>query len=523
VAYFIYLLVVYILTSISLYFLFPKAGVEAKKALIPGVNFVEWAKLIGKKPINTIWMYVPIVNFFTYCAMAVDLMRSFGKTSFGHTTASVFAAPAIFYKTAIDGSKYLGPILTEENAFKAKYDKAINEKDKYAIEKLNKENPYRKPAWREWVESIFFAVFAATFIRMFLIEAFVIPTPSMEGSLNVGDYLFVSKAHYGIRTPSTIAMIPLLHNRIPIIDKESYLEKPSLKAFRFPALEKIEVGKPIVFNWPVGDSIYLTSQRSYFPRQVQETNDPELQQQFQKGNLITRPLDKKDHYIKRCMGIGGDTLQIINKQVFVNGKAVKNPIKIQYNYYVNFNNKVNAGTLDKWGINQIDQAGVIDGIPILALDNDQVSKLKNAGALLQLLEANGNEGIFPHDERYKDWTADNYGPILIPAQGQTIKIDTANLSIYWRAIAVYEGNKLEVKDYKIYINDKQVNQYTFKQDYYWAMGDNRHNSEDSRMWGFVPHDHIVGKPIFIWMSAKEGSLGKGINWDRVFKYAGKSE
>ena len=522
----IFLIVSYILTSVALYMLFPKAGVSAVKGLIPGVNFVEWAKIIGKKPIETLWLLFPIVNIFTFTGMAVDLVRSFGKTSFGAAAAAVIYAPAIFFKTATDGSKYEGPILQKEEEFKAKVKQAIELKDNLTLEKLSRENPFKKPTWREWTESIVFAVFAAAFIRMFLIEAYVIPTPSMEGSLNVGDYLFVSKAHYGIRTPKTIAMIPLLHNTIPFINKESYLEKPNLPFYRLPAIEKIESGKPIVFNWPVGDSIYLTSQRSYFVGQERYNpaamiNDPELARLVEKKEIITRPVDKEDHYIKRCIGVGGDKIEIRDRQVFVNDKPMPNPKHLQFLYSVQIpqNVRVNVGKLQEWGIDGGDAAGMNH----FFLDEEQVQKLKSLdpAVKVEVYQQPADPGkLFPFDSlNYGQWTVDNYGPILIPKKGQAMKLTPENISIYRRAIAVYEHNELKEENGKIYINGQQTDTYTFKQDYYWAMGDNRHNSEDSRMWGFVPHENIVGKPLFIWFSKDD----TGINWDRIFKYAGGKE
>ena len=220
--------------------LFPKAGVDAVKGLIPGVNFVEWCKIIGQKPAHALWLLFPIVNIFIFAAMAVDMVRSFGKLQFKHTAAAVIYAPAAFFKIATNpNDKYLGPTLKREAEYAQSIADAKANNDQYKLKQLEEKNPYKKSQAREWVESIVFAVFAASFIRMFLIEAYVIPTPSMEGSLNVGDFLFVSKAHYGIRTPMTIAMIPLLHNQIPFINKESYLKNPALPYKRLPALEKI--------------------------------------------------------------------------------------------------------------------------------------------------------------------------------------------------------------------------------------------------------------------------------------------
>ncbi len=584
-----FLILSYILLSISLYLLFPKANVQAVKGLIPGVNFYEWSKLIGKKPITALWLLFPIVNIFTFVGMAVDLARSFGKTSFLDSALSVIYAPAMFFKLYTDKSAvYSGPVLQQEADFHRQLEEAKKSGDTYKFNNLLKQNPYQKSALREWVESIVFAVFAAAFIRMFLIEAFVIPTSSMEGSLNVGDYLFVSKAHYGIRTPMTIAMFPLLHNTIPVVGSESYLKKPSLGYHRLPALEKIEKGKPIVFNWPVGDSVYFTSTRSYFIGQVPDaiaSGDMELAQKVKDGDLRVRPVDKKDHYIKRCVAVAGDTLVVKDRQIYINGQAQKNPKNIQFRYFVRTspNFGVNVKKFTDWGISQEDLAS----FEVIYLDSVQLSTIQkaaagvtfeylknqpqtsaadkayrimnvtNVNALVQTLETTGlrnkvglmylmvlnaeqieklktydkavafsvldnesnNDRLFPFDRKHYNWSIDNYGPIWIPKAGVTIKIDTANIAMYKRIIGVYENNKLEVSNGKIMINGKAVNEYTFKQNYYWAMGDNRHNSEDSRMWGFVPEDHIVGKPLFIWFSTKEGSMSKGINWNRIFKSA----
>lgn len=524
--------------SVSLYMLFPKAGVDAVKGLIPGVNFIEWCKLIGRKPTHALWLLFPIVNLFIFVAMAVDLVRSFGKLEFKHTAAAVIYAPAIFFKLAkAPEDVYLGPTLVREAEYAKSIEEAKAAGDAYKLKGLEEKNPYKKSVAREWVESIVFAVFAAAFIRMFLIEAYVIPTPSMEGSLNVGDFLFVSKAHYGIRPPMTVAMIPLLHNQIPIINKESYLKKPSLPYRRFPALEKIEAGKPIVFNWPVGDSVYITSSRSYFVSQIERqpeyiTQDRELMDKVKNKDYVVRPLDKKDHYIKRCVAGPGDSLKIVDRQLYLNGKAVKNPKHLQYLYQVQLpqNVSINNKKLDKWGIDSGDNAAggpqlFNGGQGFLYLDNEQVDKLKSLDANVKIQpypQTAEPTKLFPFDTIIgKNWSLDNYGPIWIPKAGATTALNPGNLSFYKRIIEVYENNKLEVKGPDIYINGQKADSYTFKQDYYWAMGDNRHNSEDSRAWGYVPFDHIVGKPLFIWFSTKEGNIRNGINWDRLFMSASK--
>ena len=505
--------------------LFPKAGVDAVKGLIPGINFIEWAKLIGRKPAYVLLLLVPIVNIFIFTGMAVDLVRSFGKLQFKHTAAAVIYAPAIFAKIATNPEdKYNGPILIDEAEYQQKIANAQKSGDEYQLKKLYENNPYKKGSGREWVESIVFAVFAAAFIRMFLIEAYVIPTPSMEGSLNVGDFLFVSKAHYGIRTPMTVAMLPLLHNRVPVVGGESYFESPSLPYYRLPAIQDVQRAEPFVFNWPVGDSIYLAD-RSWTADQVKRGVGSK------RGQLITRPIDKKDHYIKRAVGIAGDSLQIIDGLIYINGEPEKIPQHRQFSYNVQLppTVSVNEKRLDKIGIDYGDSAFgynrlfVNSNTDILFLDDEQLEKFKEmypTAIIERRKQAADINRVFPHSkEFFPDWTVDDYGPIYIPKKGDEIVLTPKNLALYKRLITVYEGNELSQKGGSFYVNGELTKKYTVKQDYYWAMGDNRHNSEDSRAWGFVPHDHIVGKPLFIWFSTKEGNIANGINWDRIFKSA----
>ncbi len=524
----------YLLLCFSLSLLFPKAGVSASKAWIPVVNFIEWAKIIGKKPIELLWLLLPIANIFTFAGMCVDLVRSFGKYTTMDSLAAVLYAPLKFFLVHNEQAKYVGPTLQLEKQYADKLEEAQNAKDKYRLTQLQNENPYKKTVTREWAESLFFAVFAAAFIRMFLIEAYVIPTPSMEGSLNVGDYLFVSKAHYGIRTPMTIAMIPLLHNQIPIIGTESYLKTPSLDYYRLPGLETVQAGKPFVFNWPVGDSVYVTKMRPYAVSYVGKSelsNDPELQHKVANKEFVVRPVDKRDHYIKRCVAGPGDSLKVENRQLYVNGVAAKNPKELQFLYLVSTppTASVSVKKLDEWGIDIGDAANGIVIEPgqrsYLFLTNAQVEKLKGVdpGMIITPYDmAPGQSQLFPKDTSITaKWSVDNYGPIYIPKAGATVAINLKTLPYYRRAIDVYENNDLEVKGQDIYINGAKADKYTFKQNYYWAMGDNRHNSEDSRAWGYVPEDHVVGKPLFIWFSTKEGSLKNGINWDRLFTSANK--
>ncbi len=582
----IFLIVSYILLSISLYFVFRKAGVEPIKGLIPGVNFIEWCKLIGRKPIYALWLLFPIVNIFIYCGMCVDLVRSFKRYKFLDTVLAVIYAPIIFFQLAFsEKDKYDEPTLPKEKAYAIALEEAKKKKDNLAYNRLMKDNPYKKSAPREWAESIFFAVFAAAFIRMFLIEAYVIPTPSMEGTQMVGDFLFVSKAHYGIRTPMTIAMVPLLHNVIPGLGSESYLKKPQLPYKRLPALEEIDRLEPIVFNWPVGDSIFLTS-RSYSYAMVKEMAekkqfyyDPPLQKEWQEQNFRTRPVDKKDHYIKRCLAIAGDSLEIINGQVYVNGEKSENPSGMQRQTMImlpsgmltsdvlkldlfNLDTKVREKTKDMIiaYLNESERAevaalnpdirvfpffdldvlatgfketGMVDSLNLqkqtfssrenplltrLMLDEEQLESIKAHPLSSEFIVT--TKDMFPQKTASaKDWTVDNYGPIYIPKAGEEVVITSQNLGFYERIINVYENNDLKVERGRVFINGTQTTTYTFKQDYFWAMGDNRHNSEDSRVWGFVPEDHIVGKPLFIWFSLRNGKLFDGIRFNRIFRGA----
>ncbi len=517
----LFLVVGYVLLSFSLYQLFPKMDSEAAKGLIPGINFSTWSTLIGRKPTYALWLLFPIVNLFIYAGMCVDMARSNGKMSFLDAFLSVVATPFYFMHLAKNGN-YGGPILVQEREYHAKLKEAREKNDQYQIKKLEHNNPFVKGWFREWAEAIIFAVFAAAFIRMFLIEAYVIPTSSMEGSLLTGDFLFVSKANYGIRIPQTVAMIPLLHNRIPKIDRESYLTNPSLPYFRLPGWNKVKRYDPVVFNYPEGDSVVITPNRTYSFPDLRRTNS--LPPNFSPSMLTTRPMDKKDHYIKRCIGMPGDSLQVIERQVYINGQKAENPKYMQFLYQVSSTTtQLNPRKLDEWGVNLNDangQAGYFN------LNNDQVAKLKSLGPDIQVevvsRQPHHPNYLFPNDARLtQGWTVDNYGPVYIPKKGATVSINPLSIAPYRRIIDVYEDNDLEERDGQIFINGVVATSYTFKMDYYWMMGDNRHNSEDSRIWGFVPEDHIVGKPLFIWLSAKEGNPFKGIRWDRVFTNANK--
>lgn len=516
----IFLIVLYILLGLSMMKLFEKADVPGWKALVPGLAAVEWCKIIGRKPQYALWLLFPIVNIFIYAGMVIDLLRSFGKHSFSQAVQAVVFAPIPFFMAGRDTDvSYQGPILEKEREFHRLHHEAVEKKDVLGVKKLEAQYPYlKKSQTREWTEAIIFAVFAAAFIRMFLIEAYVIPTSSMEGTLKVGDFLFVSKAHYGIRTPKTVIQFPLIHNRLPFNLGESYTESPSLPYYRLPAIEKVDRNDPVVFNWPVGDSIILTPERSWDVLQVRLQNGGKIPPG---AEIITRPLDKKDHYIKRCVAIAGDSLQIRDGQLFINGQAVQNPTHMQFAYKLTMpSGSFNAKKLEDYNISLYDVVQMRDG-NYYNLDASQVEKVKSLGLQVERMKRGPAPGfMFPNDpKRNIDWTVDDYGPIWVPKKGASTPLTMDNIAFYRRVITAYEGNKLEVRDGKIFINGQESSSYTFKMNYYWMQGDNRHNSEDSRFWGYVPEDHIVGKPLFIWFSTKGGSIRNGINWGRIFKSA----
>lgn len=353
--------------------------------------------------------------------------------------------------------------------------------------KKKTEKKKKKGAIREWFDALLFAVIVATLIRTFFIEAYTIPTPSMEKSLLVGDFLFVSKVNYGARTPMTPLAFPFAHHTLPIVNSKAYVEWIKLPYFRFPGFQKIKNNDVVVFNYPMEDF---------------------------------RPTDKKENYIKRCVAIPGDTIKIENAQLYVNGKIAVNPPDGETTYNV----KTDGNDFNPKAIRELDMEGQrlteIDYVfNATVAAKEKLSKFNNVVQVEPGINPAGNyaEYVYPHDKNYQ-WNEDNFGPLVIPAKGMTMKLDLNNIVLYKRAIETYEENTIDIQDGKIIINGQFSNSYTFKKNYYWMMGDNRHNSLDSRFWGFVPEDHIVGKALFIWMSwDTNGSFFSKVRWNRLFK------
>lgn len=396
----------------------------------------------------------------------------------------------------------------------------------------------------EWVDALIFAVVAATLIRMFFIEAYVIPTSSMEKSMLVGDYLFVSKTAYGPKVPNTPLSFPFAHHTMPgTKSTKCYSELIKWPYHRLAGFGDVERNDVVVFNFPAGDTIWVGNENpelySYVRRYGQEFKADDMR----KGRLLQsdkaykkmaskflrqryeiryRPVDKRENYIKRCVGLPGDTLVSKDGQLFINGKSQATIEDMQYNYIVKTNGtSINPRKLDELDIAHDDRNMRNSSeyeMPLSAAKVEALKKLNNIVSVTRRLSPVGMyEDVFPFSRDYS-WNRDNFGPLILPKKGATVSITKTILPLYERVITAYEGNKLEIKEDGIYINGKIATTYTFKMDYYWMMGDNRHMSADSRYWGYVPEDHIVGKASFVWLSLdKDKSFLSKIRWNRIFK------
>ena len=381
--------------------------------------------------------------------------------------------------------------------------------------------PKKKKSFiREWVDAAVFAIVAASIIRIFLVEAYTIPTGSMEGSLLVNDYLFVSKVSYGARTPMTPLAVPLVHNTLPFFNCKSYTELVQWGYHRLPGFGHIERNDVVVFNFPAGDTVALEVQQDqdYYSLLRNYNND----RAFVKNNftVLSRPVDKKENYIKRCVGIPGDTIEVRGGYLYVGNKLSKQYPHSKMTYTIATNGQV---SLDDFVEEQDMNPEELNYDPnskmyIANLANDQVAAIKKMKGVIAIapfvLDKNDTrDNAFPNDTANFKWNRDFYGPFIVPKAGQQVTLSLQNIALYQRIIANYEHNSLDIKDGKIFINGKETTTYTFQMNYYWMMGDNRHNSADSRYFGFVPDDHIVGKAWFVWLSFGN----KGIRWNRLFR------
>ena len=404
-----------------------------------------------------------------------------------------------------------------------------------------------------WVDAIVFALVAVYFVNLYFFQNYVIPSSSLEKSLLVGDYLFVSKMSYGARIPQTPLHMPLTQHTLPVFNCKSYLEWIQWDYKRVGGLGTVQLNDIVVFNFPAGDSVAtaipaddlyrlsydagrklsqpvdmsrltLEQQRQVFAyyytagRKYIDEN-PQLY-----GKVIARPVDRRENYVKRCVGLPGQTLEIKDRIIYLDGKPNKEPDNVQYRYIVRTKGRIPEDLCHELGISQEDlmmyyPEESVYNLPLTAQAKAALSARKDVVLSIENMPDEPIDGLYPVN-KITGWTLDNYGPVWIPKKGETIDLTLDNLPVYERPIHAYEGNRIEVKDGKIYINGQETTRYTFKMDYYWMMGDNRHNSADSRFWGFVPEDHIVGKPIFIWLSLDQdrGWLDGKVRWNRLFKF-----
>ena len=512
--------------------LYKAAGFQAWQAAVPIYNAFILMKIIKRPAWWVILLFIPTINLILFGIIWVETLRSFGKNSTKETALVLLTFGLYIYTVNYNANPKHQP------------DRSLRPKTGFG----------------ETVSSILFAVVAATLVHNYFIQPYIIPTGSLEKSLLIGDFLFVSKFHYGARAPMTAVSVPMVHDTVPGLKIRSYLKKPQFPYLRLPGLQKINRNEIVVFSWPA-DTV-----RQFFVREKR----------------VDKPIDKKSNYVKRCVGIPGDTLEIIDGFVHTNGSKNQLPdrARVQYTHFAYAQKGVSSRKLLAEGFSDFNRTYKIDnitessyqqiipyiigrmgntiedfrvittakGLPtdvirktglrvseILELKKEMTLTLDEATAMRKVPEIDSvvrrfskknvpNEAFFPNKIPF-DWNEDNFGPLVIPKKGMTVNLNKENLPLYKKIIAEYEANDLETSPSEIRINGNPTDQYTFKKNYYWMMGDNRHKSEDSRFWGFVPDDHIVGKPIFIWFSIKginDGIKNWSIRWDRVFTTVGGS-
>ena len=441
------------------------------------------------------------------------------------------------------------------------YDVYISKKIKWTWWK-NLESPVGRTLM-SWVDALVFALVAVYFVNQFFFQNYQIPSSSLEKSLLTGDYLLVSKLSYGPRIPQTPLTMPLTQHTLPVINAKSYIEWPHWEYRRVKGLGKVEYGDIVVFNYPAGDTVavnypndfyelcYMYGVEAYknqgyelpamgslnteqqmkmFDELYQVGKKLVAQEKYRFGEITSRPVDRRENYVKRCVGLPNQKLEIKDKIIYIDGKAQKTPTEAQFNYYVYAKGELNDELRDELQISDEAYLRWNDrpdhpfeehriGVPLTEQTKATLlSHTELIDSIVEIIDINSGH-VYPLNHDY-GWTRDNYGPIWIPAKGKKLKLTMDNIAIYDRPIRVYEGNDLKVENGKIFINGKETNEYTFKMDYYWMMGDNRHNSADSRYWGFVPEDHVVGKPLFIWLSIcpDNNPASSKIRWKRLFKW-----
>lgn len=479
---------------------FEEAGHPGWKSAVPFYNYFIWLQMIEKPSWWFFFLIIPFFNVFMVMLMIVELVKTYGKNGLGEQALAVIFPWAVL--------PYLG----------------FSQNEKFIL--LSIRPKVIKTPVREWVDAIIFAVIAASIIRLFIFEMYTIPTSSMEKSLLVGDFLLVSKISYGPKVPNTPISFPFVHHTLPLTNSvKSFVEWIKLPYYRFPGFRKVQRGDVVVFNYPDGDTVALKAQEDSYYRLCREYGWKRVNSEpDQFGEIISRPVDKRENYIKRCIAISGDTLQIKDQQVYINGKPQTTPERAQYTYRVKTDgSRFNSKLLQELDITEDILPEGQEGVFLLTLTKKSADRIKSL-PFVQMVEKevdpNGQTGkdIFPYDSTYR-WNRDFFGPLWIPKAGVTIPLTLKNIAIYEKIIHNYELNTLEVKNGKILINGKEAKTYTFKMNYFWMMGDNRHNSADSRYWGFVPEDHVVGKASYVWLSLDKNKsfLDGKIRWSRMFR------
>lgn len=502
-----------------------RAGLTSWHGFIPGLNYVAWLQVIHRPWYWIFLLIVPGINLLMLIIMQVELGICFGKRSsleqWLHGALPWLALPLLSRgKEAYVGAR------------------------DWTVKK--------KSVGREWGESILWALIVASVVRTFLFEAFTIPTASMEGSMLVGDYLYVSKTAYGPKVPQTPVSVPLIHNVLPGSMIPSYTNWFSLPFTRLPGVRDVERYDAVVFNFPHGDTIVVDAElagHDYYGILRREAiahaggdiqaylqNTPFHEEEARKNlesrfGIVGRPLDKTENYVKRCVALPGETIEVRNGVLMTDGVAIPPPSELQFEYRVQFKSQSDARRAFKGlGLTKVDlgPAQMLgDGVQVIIALTDaekaqlEVSDMTTSMERIDTSSRRGSLEIFPNTSspEFDQWDPDNLGPITLPSQGMKIDLNPRNVALYRRAISVYEGHEFEWNDDQAFIDGMPATEYTFELNYYWMMGDNRHRSADSRMWGFVPETHVVGRASFIWFSKQnEAQHGESkIRWNRMFK------